>query len=641
MHKSCTKNTAHACILYKGHSKDKTSAKSYRTISTCPFIAKALDFYVRELSHSDWEAAQADTQYLGVNKSHKLGALLLTETISHSLNELNLPVFCLFLDARSAFDLTIRQLLIRKLHSLGTTGQRLVYLDNRLKCRKTFMEWDRRTFGPIHDELGFEQGGISSGDLYICYNNEQVQTAQDSGLGVPLGPVEVAAIGQADDVVLISNDMYFLKFLLQLTLEYCEKYHVTLAPEKTKLVAFSTAATKQLANFQKLTSTLSIENTPIEFADTAEHVGIIRSPLGNIYHIQNRVTAHNRALFSVLPAGLARNHTANPAASLKVESLHALPVLLSGVAPLILLKAEIAILHSHHKKTLLNLQKLPKNTPESFVMFLAGSLGATANIHMRQLGLFGMICRLPQNILYSVATSKLSSEPDDSSSWFIQIRQLCTQYSLPSPLSLLSKPPSKTTFKNLVKSKVTDFWKKKYELDANERLSLKYFQPQFYSLTKPHPLWTTCSNNPFETNKALVVSRLLSGQYASDWHARNWSKDNPEGFCLLCPGRSIPGDIEHLLLDCEALEENRVKIAQYWKTKSEDKPHLQQLLSDVLSSSPQDHVQFLLDPSVVPSVISGCQRGLYSLEEIFPLTRTYCYAMHRRRLQLLGRFKIV
>ena len=85
--------------------------------------------------------------------------------------------------------MTLRQLTIRKLHSLGTTGQKLVYLDNRLKYRKTFMECDRKVLGPVHDQLGFEQGGMSSGDLYICYNNEQVQSAKDSSLGVRLGPV--------------------------------------------------------------------------------------------------------------------------------------------------------------------------------------------------------------------------------------------------------------------------------------------------------------------------------------------------------------------------------------------------------------------------------------------------------------------
>ena len=38
-------NTAHACLLYKGHSKDKSQASI--TISTCPFISKAVVYYIR------------------------------------------------------------------------------------------------------------------------------------------------------------------------------------------------------------------------------------------------------------------------------------------------------------------------------------------------------------------------------------------------------------------------------------------------------------------------------------------------------------------------------------------------------------------------------------------------------------------
>ena len=39
-------NAAHGLLLYKGHNKDKTSDRSYRTISTCPIIAKSLDLYL-------------------------------------------------------------------------------------------------------------------------------------------------------------------------------------------------------------------------------------------------------------------------------------------------------------------------------------------------------------------------------------------------------------------------------------------------------------------------------------------------------------------------------------------------------------------------------------------------------------------
>ena len=89
---------------------------------------------------------------------------------------------------------------------------------------------------------------------------------------------------------------------------------------------------------------------------------------------------------------------------------------------------------------------------------MAGSLGATAHIHMRKLSLFGMITLLPDNIMHEIALAKLASEPDHSSSWFVKISKRCMKYCLPSPLSLLSHPLSKSFFKNLVKKKVIDYW---------------------------------------------------------------------------------------------------------------------------------------------------------------------------------------
>ena len=41
-------NTIYACVLFKGHGKDKSSDRSYRTISTCPLVAKGLDIYICE-----------------------------------------------------------------------------------------------------------------------------------------------------------------------------------------------------------------------------------------------------------------------------------------------------------------------------------------------------------------------------------------------------------------------------------------------------------------------------------------------------------------------------------------------------------------------------------------------------------------
>ena len=90
---------AMACILHKGHGKDKTSAESYRTISTCPFLSKALDTYIADIYGHIWDLQQAETQYQGKGSSHELAALLLTETIQYSLNSSKKPIFVLYLDA--------------------------------------------------------------------------------------------------------------------------------------------------------------------------------------------------------------------------------------------------------------------------------------------------------------------------------------------------------------------------------------------------------------------------------------------------------------------------------------------------------------------------------------------------------------
>ena len=379
-------NTAHSCVLYKGHKKDKTLASNYRNISTCPFISKSLDTYIRSLSSEDWEKARSPSQFLGAGMSHDLASLLLSEAITFSLYINMRPLFALFLDARSAFDRTVREILIRILYLHGTSGNRVLYFDNRLKHRKTFCEWDKKVLGPIQDVQGVEQGGVPSGDLYIAYNNEQLDSAQESGLGINIFGCHISAIGQADDCVLLSDEIYFLKNLLQLTLDYCKKYHVKLAPEKTKLLAFSLPKHKPDIEYLNLVNDIKIDGTSINFAPTAEHVGIVRSSdYSNLPHILDRISNHKRALFGVLPAGLARRNNANPAASLRVQNVHALPVLLSGLGSIRLTGSDITTLEKHYKNILRCLMKLPDKCPDSVIYFLAGSLPFLAHIQKKQL----------------------------------------------------------------------------------------------------------------------------------------------------------------------------------------------------------------------------------------------------------------
>ena len=130
--------------------------------------------------------------------------------------------------------------------------------------------------GPNHDEQGIEQGGVNSTDFYKIFGKEQLSTAQESKLGVPLGRnLTISGIGQADDTGLLSNSIHSLQYLLRLSQTFCKKYGVSICAEKTKLQVFTTKYTEEIAQYCMKTSPISIDGEKVVFVDSAEHVGIV------------------------------------------------------------------------------------------------------------------------------------------------------------------------------------------------------------------------------------------------------------------------------------------------------------------------------------------------------------------------------
>ena len=586
-------------ILYKGHKKDKNSHRSYRTISTCPFIAKAIDLYLRDLYQGQWDACTAPTQYQTSGSSHELASLLVTEVIQYSLNIADIPVYLLILDAESAFDRCLKEILCTELFKIGMSGSALLLVNNRLQNRSTVYQWDGEMLGPATDITGFEQGGINSGDFYKLYNNSQLKTAQSSLLGVNIGSSVVSAIGQADDVILAANTVDSLKLLAMLTESYCASYRVKLVSSKTKLLPVYHQKHVQLVDYAKLTNPVTIAGSPVEFVEEAEHVGVIRSTSGNMPHILQRIAAHKKDLAAICSAGMGWGHRGNPAASLSVHQLHASPVLFSGVATLVLSKAERNVIDTHYKCTVQRLQRLHPKTPRAVVFFLAGCLPGEALLHCRQLGLFLLVCHLQGDPLHEHGKYILAEAPLSAKSWFQQIRGLCEQYSLPDPSSLLENPPAKEVFKNRVKRNILEYWQAIFRVEASPLKSLQYFKPELYSLAKAHLIWSTAASNPFECSKSTVLARMISGRYRTEMLCRYWS-DNRRGFCRAGSCHETPGTLEHLLAECPALDSVRQRLYSMWLERSVMFPTLHSTIRDVLDSTILTKVPFILEPLAFP-----------------------------------------
>ena len=152
---------------------------------------------------------------------------------------------------------------------------------------------------------------------------------------------------------------------------------------------------------------------------------MLGSSSGNTFIILARNTAHKNALGAVLHSGIARGHSQNPASSLHVYQVYGVPVLLSGLGPLVFYKSELSLVSQHHREINSNLQRLLPATAGSVIYFLAGSLPGEALLHLRQLSIFGMISCLKNSLSHQVASTLLSSNVVPAKSWIFQSWEHC------------------------------------------------------------------------------------------------------------------------------------------------------------------------------------------------------------------------
>ena len=285
--------------------------------------------------------------------------------------------------------------------------------------------------------------------------------------------------------------------------------------------------------------------------------------------------------------------------------------------------------------------KLHDRTPDSAIFFLAGSLPATAHLHLRQLSLFSMICHLDGNILNRMALSTLVEARPAAKSWFTEVRDICIQYGLPHPIKLLQSPIPKVKLKILCKQKIHEYWHMKLSQESNLP-SLQYLLPSHHSLMRPHPIWSSLDGNPYQAKAARIQALFLTGRYRTERLCRFWSS-NREGKCLLEPCKSLKlfENLEHIILHCSALTETRRRLKKFTTEYIADKPVLKPLVENYLLHSDDQMLcmQFIIDCSVLPLVISAYQSyGAIIHQTLFKITRTWCRSLHVSRMKQLGRF---
>ena len=133
------------------------------------------------------------------------------------------------------------------------------------------------------------------------------------------------------------------------------------------------------------------------------------------------------------------------------------------------------------------------------------------------------------------------------------------------------------------------------------------------SLSRPHPLIRTCLTSPWETQKATVQLRLLSGRYRLKRLTKHWqiSNKSTNGSCSLplCVNVSMhEGNIESFLLSCKSLSNAREEALVYIVNYISSHPFLIPTVIECLSSEranlskDENHVNSIYHYSEAPTL---------------------------------------
>ena len=108
--------------------------------------------------------------------------------------------------------------------------------------------------------------------------------------------IHVSEIGQADDIVCVTDCLVKLSGLVYLSKQYCDSYNVELVPEKTKLLMFCPFSQPYASIYASIINNIRVSGIKIPLSQSTEHVGVLKTPNGgNMLHILDRVSAHRRA----------------------------------------------------------------------------------------------------------------------------------------------------------------------------------------------------------------------------------------------------------------------------------------------------------------------------------------------------------
>ena len=174
-------------------------------------------------------------------------------------------LFLCFLDLKKAFDTVCRKLLFAKIFDAGVRGKMFRVIKNLFTCNPAEVLIDGFLSHQFFIRRGVLQGSKLGPILFNIFINDLLDRLNRSNLGVKLGDISIAALGFADDIVLISDSPTKAQRLLDI----CESWAI-----ENRMSYNTSKSCVMILNGPSTDVTLKLSNDILKIVQSYKYLGV-------------------------------------------------------------------------------------------------------------------------------------------------------------------------------------------------------------------------------------------------------------------------------------------------------------------------------------------------------------------------------
>ncbi len=292
----------------------------------------------------------------------------------------NNVLYAIFIDFKGAFDSVKHHILWEHLNEIGFSSKLLWLIQQIYKTANIQIVTDSGKTALVRLIIGLLQGDPMSPTLFNLFINDIESFFKAKGFrGIKVNEsTDILLLGYADDLVIFSKSCIDPRDKLKALEEYCNKKHLNINTEKTKIMIFKKRISK------KLYQPFKIYEKPIEIVDQFKYLGFKFHRNGNSdCEIENRITCAKQALNKLYNVVLSGRNTTWGTKTTLIRSMVE-SVLLYGVEVWGVENSEKVI--AEHMRIFKRILLLPINTPNYALRFEIGAENIELTVTQRSGG---------------------------------------------------------------------------------------------------------------------------------------------------------------------------------------------------------------------------------------------------------------